>query len=126
MKELYYYLRDKDGRRTITFCLVSHYGKKARGMSICSYEEPLVIKKGRDKAFGKAKKAIINKKTDEFIKREEAKSIINKVLKDNLDVIKDEKGMLKYLFTAKSVYQPTLLEFEKVLLNKVKSKRRKK
>lgn len=108
MKQVFYYLRSKGNNLPrITVCLVQNEeGFWSRGVSICSLsEKQVVIKKGRDKAFGRAIKALINKKSSMPCFRIEAIEVY-----DACD--------LNMAFAVKSEYNCFLNEFEKKLVSK--------
>lgn len=109
MKEYYYYFRNGKRQPVITICLlISKSGDTARGISICSTRDIISKRIGRIKAFGMAKKALVKRTNSESIKRQETQEIINTLD----DVFYNDIP----IFTFRSVFNPVLTEYEKVLI----------
>lgn len=64
-KTYFYYLKDKNGQPVVTVCLMMDEKTRqwARGVSICSLSETFKYGKGRNKAYGRAKRALIWKES---------------------------------------------------------------
>ena len=59
LREKFYYLRDSHGHPRTTVCLlVSPDGVISRGISLCSYFDPVRKAEGRNKARGRAVQAL--------------------------------------------------------------------
>ena len=70
MKLLYYYIRDRELKPMITICLAVCDTKIARGISICSILETSPDKSdGRNRACGRAIKALLSGESSEPIAR---------------------------------------------------------
>jgi len=73
----YYYIDNNAAgedytRRCITVCLIKQHERVSRGIAICSEKENFNTKRGRDKAFGRARKALYRNKAFGHISRDEA------------------------------------------------------
>jgi hypothetical protein len=58
-------------------------GKFARGVAICSLKDNPVKNTGKDKAFGRAFKALSHKTSDMIISRTEAFDVMNRIVCEN-------------------------------------------
>jgi len=65
-------LRDRDRRPTVTICTISVNGCTGIGRSIRSLKDNPVERRGKAKAFGRAKKALFRRETSLPICRAEA------------------------------------------------------
>ena len=70
----FYNLSDSKGRPVVTVCVMSNKARTrfSRGLSICSPDSNPTNKEGRDKACGRATKALLNHMTTGVIRRPEA------------------------------------------------------
>jgi hypothetical protein len=113
-KPIYYYLRDIDNNPIITVCIIKNIkGQICRGVAICrnELEQPLDIE-GRNKAFGRAKKALYRKKCTEPINREETNNRIRDLLEIN-------SAIAPYNLFFKSDFNANPSNFEKSLFGKL-------
>lgn len=106
--EYFYYMRDQEGRPRITVCLISEEGVLCRGLSLCSHLDAPKIKTGRNKAKGRAVKALVRKQAS-----------LPVVRKESFDVLIDVKVTMTSFekhFQFKSWYDAKPTGFEKKLL----------
>lgn len=79
----FYYIRDCNGQPRITVCLIKDGDEISRGIAICSLKESPRLHEGRNKAWGRATRAMIHKhvslsKGEPFIRRPEAHEVLDK------------------------------------------------
>jgi len=106
-RALYYYLRE-DGKKFATVCLILGEGDSspiARGISICSPEDPFIKRRGRAIALGRAMLAFHHARNQLYINYREFK------YGTNIGV-----GLLAE--APKASYQPVLPPFELNLIKK--------
>jgi hypothetical protein len=114
MIEIYYHLRDEKHAPRVTVCLLKYGDELSRGISICSLKDNPVKAKGKAKAKGRAYEALITKRDNSILYRNEALSIINHLYIEE-DIIKwNEEEDQGY----KSIYKPQLTDFELFLFEK--------
>ena len=101
----YYYLRDKSNRPAITICLIEALNNIGKGISICSDADSPSLKYGRDKARGRAEKALYNGKDDCWINRERARR--------KLSELSMPGATYPY---SKSMFNPELTAYERKIL----------
>lgn len=115
-KIFHYYLRDTSNHPFACIAFQPHFdGKVSRGVSICSVSETWKTKKGRDKAIGRLRAALVNE-SDSHPFRE---SLIHDSLKwymFNLDDLM--AGCPNKLIRFKSCYKDDPTEFEKRIMTK--------
>jgi len=98
--------------------------KFSRGISICSLKETPIKTDGRNRAKGRAEQAFRNKKTseDEKINRQEVADVFKTLIDYN--IVKYFETGNKYIgFEYKSYYDPTLTEFEELLISNKRKKK---
>jgi len=100
--ERFYYYRDCDGSPIVTVCVIKDDNFIGRGVAICSSNDHIVKKRGRDIAYGREVKALMNQESSLEIKRDEV-----------LDIVEESMGYT--FFTEKSYYGTGMTEFEKIL-----------
>ena len=106
MRNFFYYMRDGENKPRVTVCLIldeSEYRVVARGVAICSFKDQPIKSKGRNMAAGRARSALMNKWENDSITRWEA------------DYVIEDTG---WNFFYKSEYEPSLTDYELVLLDK--------
>jgi len=99
-KEYYYYCRDEENTPVITVCLLENLetGEIGKGITIRSINDQAVKKIGRKIAFKRAMKAHLSRMTQLPILREEA-------------TLETEEEY-------KSIFNPVLTDFERMLMRK--------
>ena len=104
--EFYYYHRDEEAKPLVTVCLLKFQGDfVARGVAICSLRDCPSKRTGRTIARGRARKAMINKKSSE------PTHYMSKAFPTLAKA--DPHITMKYL--EKSTFNPTLTPLEKEL-----------
>jgi hypothetical protein len=112
---IYYYLRDRYDAPRITVCLVKDdLGNIGRGMTICSFSEPIVKAEGRKRAYKRAVKALLSGINQLPIYRYEVLDIFECSCIDFQNLPSEDW---------KSEYNPELTDYEIFLLNKHKDKK---
>ena len=102
----YYYIDNNAAgerytRRFITVCLIRQGARIARGIAICSKKDNFNVKKGRHKAFGRAKKALYQNKMLDPISRHEAYDVLQDCGYDNEFLYKTHINPIPTLFEEK-------------------------
>jgi hypothetical protein len=122
MKQLFYHFRNKKNEPVITICLLQDEQIFARGISICSLKETPIKTDGRNRAKGRAEQAFRNKETTgEKINRQDVADVFETLI--DYDVDKYFETANRYVgFEFKSYYDPTLTEFEELLISNKRKK----
>lgn len=112
VREKIYYLRNSLKTPQATVCVLkSSDGRVSRGLSLCSYCDVASKAEGRNKARGRAVKALVrNASTGETKRSVDSQFILSNLLQ--LAKALDDYEKFKYL----SEFNPQLTEFEKGLL----------
>jgi len=76
MKEIYYYLYDRNKKPVITFCLGYKDGTMAKGVAICSKKDNPCKKYGRKEARNRVLEALGTKKSNKQVFRNRAKVVM--------------------------------------------------
>lgn len=114
-KEKLYYIRDRNLAPRVTVCLLeSEDGQVTRGISLCSYLDIINKKEGRNKARGRATKAMYQKSSSGQIENSFDSKII---LSDLVEIANDFEILNRFEYL--SEFNPKLTTFEMKLLDKI-------
>lgn len=104
-KGIFYYYRDSEKVPRVCVCLLKDKGGNVgKGISICSLKERPILTDGKNRARGRAKKALVRQSTNLPVNRVEAQEVMV------------HSGCF---FPYKSIYNPELNELESKLTEKV-------
>lgn len=114
VREKFYYIRDEGNNPRATICLLkSEEGRIARGVALCSYLDVISKTEGRNKARGRATKALIrNNNTGRISRSADSRILLLRLSRSSKDPeILDKFGFL-------SEVNPPLTTFELKIINK--------
>lgn len=122
--ELYYYFRDMEKRPIITICLLNQDDKWARGVAICSDSDMPNKRIGRGLAKGRAVQGLKRFEHHDPVRRIEAFDVLREIyLINNFKRSEILGGTVGWY---KSLFSPSLTEFEQKLIESNQPKKEEK